>query len=69
MISHGLTTSALFLLLGMLNTIFGDGLDDLGDPAAIYYSRRRGWVFPPSRRDHVRDFTSRKCAPGCGFTR
>ncbi len=23
--------------------------NDIGDPVAIYYSRRRGWVFPPAR--------------------
>jgi hypothetical protein len=22
---------------------------DMGDPVAIYYSRRKGWVFPPAR--------------------
>lgn len=25
--------------------------NDLGDPVAIYYSRRRGWVFPPAEPD------------------
>ncbi|BCL37659.1 glycosyl transferase [Nostoc sp. MS1] len=25
--------------------------NDLGDPIPIYYSRRRGWVFPPAQKD------------------
>jgi hypothetical protein len=25
--------------------------NDLGDPVAIYYSRRRGWIFPPAEPD------------------
>jgi hypothetical protein len=25
--------------------------NDLGDPVAIYYSRRRGWIFPPPEPD------------------
>jgi 4-amino-4-deoxy-L-arabinose transferase-like glycosyltransferase len=25
--------------------------NDLGDPIPIYYSQRRGWVFPPSQKD------------------
>jgi hypothetical protein len=25
--------------------------DDIGDPVAIYYSQRRGWVFPPASND------------------
>ncbi len=28
---------------------------DLGDPNAIYYSRRRGWIFPPASNDIVWD--------------
>ena len=27
--------------------------DDVGDPIAIYYSGRRGWVFPPAHMPHV----------------
>jgi 4-amino-4-deoxy-L-arabinose transferase-like glycosyltransferase len=27
--------------------------DDLGDPVAIFYSRRRGWIFPPPDVDYA----------------
>lgn len=27
--------------------------NDLGDPVALYYSRRRGWVFPPAQPDRA----------------
>jgi len=29
--------------------------NDFGDPVAIYYSRRRGWVFPPAEQGHAWD--------------
>ncbi len=29
--------------------------NDLGDPVAIYYSQRRGWVFPPAERGRAWD--------------
>ena len=27
--------------------------NDIGDPVAIYYSQRRGWVFPPADTDRA----------------